>query len=174
MLHVPIFYQTGVQLDITSRNIRSRLAGVLLFLRLYEPYRRLLRLFRFNDRHRSRFQTRPIVVVLGLASADVSPPPAFGRTLTFGSSRFVSLEAAAARMRKLEPLEFAIGCPERSIFESLFAQSAISRICRSRKGSREILGRDVVGVEVKGICTQTPIVSIYHLCTLESSNHDSK
>lgn len=35
----------------TYTYIGSRRVEILLFLRLYEPYRRLLRLFRFNDRY---------------------------------------------------------------------------------------------------------------------------
>ena len=106
------------------------------------------------------------------------PPPAFGRTRwTFASSRFVSSEAAAARMRKLEPLEFAIGRPERSIFESLFAQSANPRICRSRGGSREIPGRDARSRGQRN-CTETPrsfrltIASSHTISVHSSNNHD--
>lgn len=52
--HIPSTVQSTMTSDAdvnTYTYISSRQVEILLFLRLYEPYHRLLRLFRFNDQH---------------------------------------------------------------------------------------------------------------------------
>lgn len=98
--HIPV--ESVCNLGITYTNTGSRSIEVLLFLRLYEPYRRLLRLFRFND---------PATRIPNAVHRRLRTP----RSNPTLEMRFSFLRKSRWRTRKLNPLEFSIGSIKRSI-----------------------------------------------------------
>lgn len=83
-----------------------------MFLRLYEPYRRLLRLFRFNDRHQD--SKRGSSSSSNSRLFDRIHPRCDSRSFSF----FLFSHESRWRTRKLRPLESSIGSIKRSILRA--------------------------------------------------------
>ena len=125
-----------VVFDVDSyTNSRSRSVEILLFLRLYEPYHRLLRLFRFNDPHAGSkggsSSSLNSASTISLQRSTESPP--LSRPMILISSRWKH----PWRTRKLKPLGSAIKFDKTVRLRSFLTQSTNLRISRFRSKLRD-------------------------------------
>lgn len=119
---------------------------ILLFLRLYEPYHRLLRLFRFNDPHPDSEGGSSSSPKLWIVSLQPPFPPfsPFAVVLSFSfwfslpfslRSPFPLVWKLPRRMRKLKPLGSAIKFDNRSVFEAFLHSRRIYESAAFRRKS---------------------------------------